>query len=123
MRVSVGMDVDKVLHCACGKDQGGRICLDGVGENTSAGIGAFMDDLLALVGEAAIGLDVVGSLALFLEAFLLAEGFARAHALGIAVNRAGQGFARRARKSAPCDTRTNVDLVPIRDLHPILTDA
>lgn len=135
MRISVGLDVAKVLHWACVMDEAGRICLDRVVENTSAGIAAFMAELRALGGEPVIGLDVVGSFAHFLEASLLAEGFALVHAPGIAVNRAGQGFAGGERKSDPRDAarhcpRTNggqwlaiADLVRTRDLRPILPDA
>ena len=123
MRISVGLDVAKVLHWACVMDEAGRICLDRVVENTSAGIAAFMAELRALGGEPVIGLDVVGSFAHFLEASLLAEGFALVHAPGIAVNRAGQGFAGGERKSDPRDARTIADLVRTRDLRPILPDA
>ena len=69
-----------------------------------------------------IGLDVVGSFARFLEAMLLAEGFELVHAPGIAVNRAGQGFAGGERKSDPRDARTIADLVRTRDLRRILPD-
>ena len=126
MRISVGMDVAKVLHWACAMDEGGRICLDRGVENTPAGIASFMADLRALAtergGEPVIGLDVVGSFAHFLEASLLVEGFRLVHAPGIAVNRAGQGFAGGERKSDPRDARTIADLVRTRDLRPILPD-
>ena len=70
-----------------------------------------------------IGLDVVGSIARFLEATLLAEGFALVHAPGIAVNRAGQGFAGGLAKSDPRDARTIAELVRTRSLRPILPDG
>jgi len=69
-----------------------------------------------------IGIDVVGSFARFLEAALLAEGFALVHTPGIAVNRAGQGFSGGERKSDPRDARTIAELVRTRDLRPILPD-
>ena len=81
-----------------------------------------MAQLRGLEGEVVIGLDVVGSFARFLEAMLLAEGFALVHAPGIAVNRAGQGFAGGERKSDPRDARTIAELVRTRDLRPILPD-
>lgn len=123
MRIFVGMDVAKVLHWACAMDEAGRICLDRMVENTPEGIASFMADLRALGGEPVIGLDVVGSFAHFLEACLLAEGFRLVHAPGIAVNRAGQGFAGGERKSDPRDARTIADLVRTRDLRRILPDT
>ncbi len=69
-----------------------------------------------------IGLDITGSLARFLEAILLAEGLRLVHVPGIAVNRAGQGFAGGERKSDPRDARTIAELVRTRDLRPILPD-
>jgi transposase len=78
--------------------------------------------ICALGGEPVIGLDVVGSFAHFLGASLLAEGFRLVHAPGIAVNRAGQGFAGGESKSDPRDARTIADLVRTRDLRPILPD-
>lgn len=70
-----------------------------------------------------IGLDITGSLARFLEAVLLAEGLRLVHVPGIAVNRAGQGFAGGERKSDPRNARTIADLVRTRPLRPILPDA
>jgi hypothetical protein len=46
--------------------------------------------LRGLGGAVVIGLDVAGSFARFLEAVLLAEGFALVHTPGFAVNRAAQ---------------------------------
>lgn len=53
---------------------------------------------------------------------LLAEDFRLVHAPGIAVNRAGQGFAGGGRKSDPRDARTTADLVRTRDPRPIVPD-
>jgi transposase len=69
-----------------------------------------------------IGLDITGSLARFLEAVLLAEGLRLVHVPGIAVNRAGHGFAGGERKSDPRDAHTIADLVRTRSLRPILPD-
>lgn len=79
-------------------------------------------ELHGLGGEVTIGLDVVGSFARFLEAMLLAEGFALRHTPGMAVNRAGQGFPGGERKSDPRDARTIAELVRTRDIRPILPD-
>ena len=79
-------------------------------------------DLHGLGGEVTIGLDAVGSFARFLEAMLLAAGFALRHTPGMAVNRAGQGFAGGERKSDPRDARTIAEPVRTRDLRPILPD-
>lgn len=122
MRISVGMDVAKAIDWACAVDEAGRTLLDRAVENTPEGITSFAADLRMLGGEPVIGLDVVGSFAHFLGASLLAEGFPLVHAPGIAVNRAGQGFAGGERKSDPRDARTIADLVRTRDLRPILPD-
>jgi transposase len=116
------MDVAKAIHWACAVDEAGRTLLDRAVENTPEGIASFAADLRTLGGEPVIGLDVVGSFAHFLGASLLAESFPLVHAPGIAVNRAGQGFAGGERKSDPRDARTIADLVRTRDLRPILPD-
>ncbi len=127
MPISVGMDVARVLQWASAMDEAGRTCLDRVVENTPEGIASFMADLRALAtergGEPVIGLDVVGSFAHFVEASLLAKGFRLVDAPGIAVNRAGQGFAGGERKSDPRDARTIADLLRTRDLRRVPPDA
>ena len=105
-----------MTHWAVGIDEGGRVVLDRAVENDAQAIDALVAELRGLDGEVVIGLDVVGSFARFLEAMLLAEGFELVHAPGIAVNRAGQGFAGGERKSDPRDARTIADLVRTRDL-------
>ncbi len=110
MKLSVGIDAAKTTHWAVAVDEGGRI-------------DTLVADLRRLGGEMVIGLDVVGSFARFLEAVLLAEGFALVHTPGIAVNRAGQGFAGSERKSDPRDARTIAELVRTRALRPILPEA
>ena len=122
MKISVGIDAAKATHWAVAVDEGGRVVLDRAVENDPEAIDGFVAALRGLGGETVIGLDVVGSFAAFLEAALLAEGFALVHAPGIAVNRAGQGFAGGERKSDPRDARTIAELVRTRDLRPILPD-
>jgi transposase len=122
MKISVGVDVAKAVHWACAVDEAGQVLLDRALANSPGDIEAFMAELRALGGEPVIGLDVVGSFANFLGASLLAEGFQLVHAPGIAVNRAGQGFAGGERKSDPRDARTIADLVRTRNLRPILLD-
>lgn len=122
MEIFVGIDVAKNTHWVCAIDASARIVLDRAVENDQAQIDALVADLRALEGEPVIGLDITGSLARFLEAVLLAEGFSLVHTPGIAVNRAGHGFAGGERKSDPRDARTIADLVRTRDLRPILPD-
>lgn len=123
MRISVGIDVAKAVHWACVVDDECKVVLNHAIENTPVGIDAFVANLRAIEGDPLIGLDVVGSFASFLEATLLAEGFRLVHAPGIAVNRAGQGFAGGERKSDPRDARTIAELVRTRDLRPISPDG
>ena len=123
MRLSVGIDAAKTIHWAVAVDEGGRIVLDRAAENDPEGIEALVADLHRLGGDMVIGLDVVGSFACFLEAVLLAECSALVHTPGIAVNRAGQGFAGGERKSDPRDARTIAELVRTRALRPILAEA
>ena len=131
MAICIGIDAAKVVHWAVGIDDGGRVVLDRAVEelaalqrryDNAAAIDAFISDLRALKGDVVIGIDVVGSFARFIEASLLAEGFALVHTPGIAVNRAGQGFAGGERKSDPRDARTIAELVRTRDLRPVLAD-
>jgi transposase len=134
MKICVGIDAAKVTHWAVAVDGEGRVVLDRAVENDPEAIDGFVAELRGLGQEMAIGLDVVGSFARFLEATLLAEGFALVRTPGIAVNRAGQGFAGGERKSDPRDAarhcpRTNggqclaiAELVRTRELRPILPD-
>ncbi|WP_193140979.1 IS110 family transposase [Meridianimarinicoccus sp. MJW13] len=122
MAICIGIDAAKVVHWAVGIDGAGGVVLDRAVENNPAAIDAFISDLRALKGDVVIGIDVVGSFARFIEASLLAEGFALVHTPGIAVNRAGQGFAGGERKSDPRDARTIAELVRTRDLRPVLAD-
>ena len=122
MKICVGIDAAKGTHWAVAIDPEGRVVLDRAVENDPEAIDGLASELRSLGDEVVIGLDVVGSFARFLEAVLLAGGFALVHAPGIAVNRAGQGFAGGERKSDPRDARTIADLVRTRDLRPILPD-
>ena len=122
MAICIGIDAAKLVHWAVGIDDGGRVVLDRAVENNPAAIDDFIVELRNLNGDVVIGIDVVGSFARFLEASLLAEGFALVHTPGIAVNRAGQGFAGGERKSDPRDARTIAELVRTRDLRPVLAD-
>jgi len=122
MRIHVGIDAAKTVHWAVAVDEEGRVVLDRAVENDPKAIDALVADLHGLGADIVIGLDVVGSFARFLEAVLLAEGFTLVHTPGIAVNRAGQGFAGGERKSDPRDARTIADLVRTRDLRRVLPD-
>lgn len=122
MRICVGIDAAKSTHWAVGIDEGGRVVLDRAVGNDPDAIDGFMAALRVLEGKVVIGLDVVGSFARFLEATLLVEEFTLVHTPGIAVNRAGQGFAGGERKSDPRDARTIAELVRTRALRPILPD-
>ncbi|MCA1777208.1 MAG: IS110 family transposase [Loktanella sp.] len=122
MKISVGIDAAKVTHWAVAVDADGRVVLDHAVENDGQAIDEVVSELRALDGEVVIGLDVVGSFVRFLKATLLAEGFALVHTPGIAVNRAGQGFAGGSAMSDPRDARTIADLVCAHDLRPILPD-
>lgn len=122
MTICVGIDAAKTTHWAVGIDGSGRVVLDRAVQNDPEAVDALIGELRALGQEVKIGIDVVGSFARFLEAMLLGEGFTLVHAPGIAVNRAGQGFAGGERKSDPKDARTIAELVRTRDLRPVLAD-
>lgn len=122
MEIYVGIDVAKETHWACALDPSARILLDRAVDNDQAAIERLVADLRGLGGDVVVGLDITGSLARFLEAILLAEGLRLVHVPGIAVNRAGQGFAGGERKSDPRDARTIAELVRTRPLRPILPD-
>lgn len=123
MTSSVGIDAARTTRWAVAVDEGGRIVLGRAVENDPDGIDTPVADLRRLGGEMGIGRDVAGAFAHFLEAVLLAESFALVHTPGIAVNRAGQGFAEGARKSDPRDARSIAELLRSRALRPILPEA
>ncbi|MFQ6162828.1 IS110 family transposase [Sinorhizobium meliloti] len=122
MEVFVGIDVAKETHWVCVLDHAARVLLNRAVDNEQADIDALVRELVALGDDIVIGLDITGSLARFLEAVLLAEGLRLVHVPGIAVNRAGHGFAGGERKSDPRDAHTIADLVRTRSLRPILPD-
>lgn len=119
MKISVGIDAAKRSHWVVAIDADCRILLDRAVDNAPDAIMTLIADLRTLDGELVIGIDVVGSFARYLEASLLTEGYSLVHTPGIAVNRAGRGFAGGERKSDPRDARTIADLVRTRDLRPI----
>ena len=122
MAIAVGIDVAKDVHWVCAIEHDARVMLDRAVANTQEGLDTLVTELRRL-GPVTIGLDVAGSIASFLEAVLLADGFNLVHVPGIAVNRAGHGFAGGESKSDPRDARTIADLVRTRpDLRPIHPD-
>ena len=124
MRVSVGIDVAKDVHWVCALDRDARVLLDRAVANTQEDLDRLVAELHALPGgQVVIGLDVAGSIAAFLEALLLAEGFALVHVPGIAASRARVGFAGGERKSDPRDGRVIAEQVRTRpDLRPLRPD-
>lgn len=123
MPIFVGVDVAKETHWVCALDQDARVVLDRAVQNDQAALDALAAELRGLGPELQIALDVTGSIASFLEAVLLAEGFTLVHIPGIAVNRAGHGFAGGERKSDPRDARTIAELARTRPgLRPIHRD-
>lgn len=123
MPVFVGIDVAKETHWVTAVDEQARIVHDGAVVNDQAALVALAEGLKALGDEVVVALDVTGSIATFLEAVLAGEGLALVHVPGIAVNRAGQGYAGGERKSDPRDARTIADLARTRPgLRPILRD-
>jgi transposase len=123
MPIFVGVDVAKETHWVCALDQDARVVLDRAVQNDQAALDALAAELRGLGPERQIALDVTGSIASFLEAVLLAEGFTLVHVPGIAVNRAGHGFAGGERKSDPRDARTIAELARTRTgLRPINRD-
>jgi transposase len=123
MPIFVGVDVAKETRWVCALDQDARVVLDRAVQNDQAALDALAAELRGLGPELQIALDVTGSIASFLEAVLLAEGFTLVHIPGIAVNRAGHGFAGGERKSDPRDARTIAELARTRTgLRPINRD-
>jgi transposase len=122
MRVSVGIDVAKELHWVTALDEGAGVLWDGPLETPQA-IDALIAKLRELRGEVVIGIDVLGSIAPFLQACLLAEGFTIVYVPGVAVNRARQGFSGGEAKSDQRDARVIADQVRTRrDLRRISAD-
>jgi transposase len=120
VRISVGIDVAKEVHWAAAVSGAGDVLLDRRVENTAQSIAAFIAELQMLDGQRTIGVDMLGGVAAFLVALLLAAGERLVHVPGIAVNRARQGHVGGERKSDPKDARVIADQVRVRrDLRPI----
>jgi transposase len=123
MRISVGVDVAKEVHWVCAVDPDAHVLFSRAVNNTQADLDAFVADLKRLSGEVVVGLDVMGSIATFLQAALLSEGVALVHLPGLAVNRARAGFAGGEHKSDPRDARVIAEQVRTRpELRPIKPD-
>ena len=121
MSVFVGIDVAKETHWVVAIDTQASVALDRAVANDQAALVELAADLRALDEEVVVALDVTGSIATFLEAVLASEGLALVHVPGIAVNRAGHGYAGGEGKSDPRDARTIADLARTRPgLRPVL---
>jgi len=114
MRYFAGIDVAKDVHWLCVIDENARVLVDHALHNTQEDIDSAIAELRGFKDELVIGLDVMGSIAAFLEAALIAEGFSLAHVPGIAVNRARAGYTRGEMKSDPRDARVIAEQVRTR---------
>ncbi|WP_395455387.1 IS110 family transposase [Azospirillum melinis] len=115
MRVCIGIDVAKEIHWATAVNEDGRVLLDRRVENTAEDIQALIDGLRALGGERVVGLDLLGGLAAFLSALLIAAGERLVHVPGLTVNRARQGRPGGQAKSDPRDARVIADQLRLHD--------
>jgi len=123
MRYFAGIDVAKDVHWLCAIDENARVLIDRAVHNTQEDIDAVIAELKALGGEGAVGLDVLGSIACFLEAALIVEGLQLVHVPGRAVNRARDGFANSEAKSDPKDARVIAEHVRTRqELRRVILD-
>jgi transposase len=114
MRYWAGIDVAKDIHWLCVIDENASVLIDRALTNTQDDVDAAIVELQQLDGELAIGLDVMGSIASFLEATLIAAGLKLVHVPGMAVNRARDGFANSEAKSDPKDARVIAEQVRTR---------
>lgn len=114
MRFFAGIGVAKQTDRVCVMGEAARVVPDRAVENEQAALDALAADLRRLGPDVVTALDVTGSIATFLEAVLLAEGLRLAHVPGVAVNRAGRGFAGGERKSGPRDARAIAGLARTR---------
>lgn len=101
MRHFAGIDIAKEIHLLCMIDENAKVLIDRALANAQEDIDAAVAELRSFK----IGLDVLGSVAAFLEAALITEGFKVVHMPGIAVNRARAGFTSGETKSDPRDAR------------------
>ncbi len=75
MRYFAGIDVAKDIHWLCVIDDNAEVVIDHALPNTQEDIDAACTELHALEGELVIGLDVMGSIAAFIEAALISKGY------------------------------------------------
>jgi transposase len=123
MPIFVGNDVARETHWVSAVDPQARVVHGGAVANDQAALAALAGTLKALDADIVAALDVTGSIATFLGAVPAGEGLALVHVPGIAVNRAGLGYAGGERKSDPRDARTIADLARTRPgLRPIRLD-
>jgi hypothetical protein len=92
----------------------GEIVFDQAAPNTLAGLAALLDALHTLGGTRTIGLDMLGNIAVFLVATLLAAGETLVYVPGRCVHRARAGFRGGEHKSDPKDARVIADQVRAR---------
>jgi transposase len=114
VRYFAGIDVAKDIHWICVVDANAVVHLDRALANTQEDIDRVIDELSNFGDDLTICLDVMGSIATFLEAALLAAGFQLVHVPGITVNRARDGFGNKEAKSDPKDARVIAEQVRTR---------
>lgn len=105
MRYFAGIDVAKDLHWICVIDANAIVHLDRAVANTQEDIDRLIGELGKFRDDLTVCLDIMGSIATFLEAALLAAGFQLVHVPGITVNRARDGLGNKEAKSDPKDAR------------------
>lgn len=109
MRYFAGIDVAKDIHWVCLIDTNAVVLLDRAVANTQDDIDRLIVELRPFAANLTICLDIMGSIATFLEAALLADGFNLVHVPGMVVNRARDGFGNKEVKSDPKDARVIAD--------------
>ncbi len=114
MRYFAGIDVAKAVHWICVIDANADVLLDRAVTNTQEDIDKLIDELRPFAPDLTVCLDVIGSIATFVEAVLIEAGFKIVHVPGIAVNRARDGFANKEVKSDPKDARVIAEHVRTR---------
>ncbi len=120
MRISVGIDIAKEVHCVTAIDADGVVQIDRKLLNTQTDIASLADQLGALGGTVRIGLDVVGGIAGLAEAMLAAAGFSLLQCPAWPSTAPGRAPPGGENKSDPREARTIADQVRTRsDLRPI----
>ncbi|QGA56549.1 IS110 family transposase [Brucella sp. 2280] len=123
MRYFAGIDVAKTVHWICVIDANAEVLLDRAVTNAQEDMDRLVGELRPFAPDLTICLDVMGSIATFVEAALIEAGFRVVHVPGIAVNRARDGFANREAKSDPKDARVIADYARTRPtLRPVEHD-